>query len=232
MILLEKRAHLVLKTPLAVMDLLLVNVSDHRIHIRRADGEQTVSALPRERANALLLHPRRRTCLNLRDNFRRRSGRGQSHRNVDVICDSADPKAVAVQSAHSPGKIGMKSRKDVIVDECNAVFRTEDDVDQIEAQRLRHGSDYMSGLQPSSTLTNTYLGLRPRLRCHRTYGPHSFSASRTRGIARKVVMQCRMIQYISLTTAEGAIHNSLGHRPRSQRSNHARAEGPKHEVSA
>jgi hypothetical protein len=55
------------------------------------------------------------------------------------------------------------------------MFRTKDDMHQVEAQSLRHRSDYMSGLQPFRELRNPYLGLRPRLICHRTFGPHSTS---------------------------------------------------------
>jgi hypothetical protein len=35
-------------------------------------------------------------------------------------------------------------------------------MNQVEAQRLRHCCNYMSGLQPSTAPANTYLGLRPR----------------------------------------------------------------------
>jgi hypothetical protein len=52
------------------------------------------------------------------------------------------------------------------------LFRAEYDMHQIETQRLRHRENYMSGLQPSSVPADTYLGLRPRLVCCRTSGPH------------------------------------------------------------
>jgi serine/threonine-protein kinase RIO1 len=55
------------------------------------------------------------------------------------------------------------------------MFRAEDNMHKVEAQRLRHGRDYMRGLQPSPVSANAYLGLRPRLVCRRTFGPHSIS---------------------------------------------------------
>jgi hypothetical protein len=34
------------------------------------------------------------------------------------------------------------------VDEGSTIFCAEDDMHEVEAQRLRHGTDYMPGLQP------------------------------------------------------------------------------------
>jgi hypothetical protein len=60
------------------------------------------------------------------------------------------------------------------------MFRAENDMHQIEAQRLRHDTDYMPGLQPLPASTNAYLGLWPRLVC---FGPsalgHGFSRAAT-----------------------------------------------------
>jgi hypothetical protein len=57
------------------------------------------------------------------------------------------------------------------VDRRSAMFCAEDDMHQVEAQRLRHCSNYMSGLQPSRDLVNAFLGLQPRLVCRRTFSP-------------------------------------------------------------
>ena len=172
MIFLEKHAHLILKTPLAVMRLLLVNIPNERADICRADGKHSISALPGKSMDALLFHPCRRGCLDLRDNLCRCSRCGQSHRKMNVVSDSSYPEALTIQAARGSREIGVKTGQNVIVDQGNAVFRTEDNVDQIEAQRLRHGSDYMSGLQPSVDFASAYLGLRPRLVCRRTFGPN------------------------------------------------------------
>jgi hypothetical protein len=129
--------------------------------------------LPRECRNPLLLHPHGRSGFNLRNDLSRRSCRRQSHCKMNVVGNSAHSKALAIQLARGSGEISMEVRDDVFVDEWSPVFRAEDDMHQIETQRLRHGGDYMSGLQPSAVLADTYLGLRPRLVCRRTFGPQS-----------------------------------------------------------
>jgi hypothetical protein len=60
-----------------------------------------------------------------------------------------------------------------IRDQWCAIFRAEDDMHQVEAQRLRHGRNYMSGLQPSPRVATVNLGLRPRLVCRRAFGPQN-----------------------------------------------------------
>jgi hypothetical protein len=175
MILIEKRAHLVLETPFDVVRLLRVDVVDQRADIRRADGKQTVSTLPRELGYPLLFHPYRRSGFHLGYEFRCRSRRRQSDRKMNVVGNSTHSKALTIQFARGSGEIRMKIRNHVIVDERSPMFRAENDMHQIEAQRLRHGSDYMSGLQPSAVLADTYLGLRPRLVCRRAFGPQRLS---------------------------------------------------------
>ena len=173
MILLAKRAHLVLKTPLAVVRLLLVDVPDERAEIRRANGKHSVSALPGEVRNSLLFHPHGRGRFDLRHDLRSHSGGSQSHRKMNMVSNPTHAKTFAVQFAGRSCEIRMKVAGDVIADERKTIFRAEDDVHQIEAQRLRHTQDYMSGLQPSVRSAAVDLGLRPRLVCRRTFGPHS-----------------------------------------------------------
>jgi hypothetical protein len=175
MVLVEKRAHLVLKVSLAMMRLLPVNVLNQRTKIGRADGKQTVPALPRKSSDTLLFHPGGRAGFDLGDNFCSRSRRGQSHRKMNVVSDASCSETLAIQLARGSRKIGVQSRQNVIIDQRAAIFGTEDDMNQVKAQRLRHRCNYMSGLQPSTAPANTYLGLRPRLVCHRTYGPHCIS---------------------------------------------------------
>jgi len=172
MILLEKRAHLVLETPLAMVRLLPVDITLQRAQIRRSDGKQTIPALPRKLPHPLLLHPDGRRRLDLRHELRGRSRRCQPHRKMNVIGNTAHAKALAIQYARRSREIGMKRGTDFLVDQRRAMFRAEDDMHQVEAQRLRHGTDYMPGLQPSPSSANAYLGLRPRLVCRRTFGPH------------------------------------------------------------
>ena len=184
MVLLEKRAHLVLKTPFDVVRLLPIDVMHQRNHVRRADGKQTVSTLPREFLNTLLFHPYGRASLNLRYDFGGRPRRRQPHRKMNVVGNSAHSKTLAIQFARSSGEICMKIWNNVIVDQRSPMFCAEDDMHQIEAQRLRHLTDYMSGLQPSAVLPDTYLGLRPRLVCRRAFSPRSLSVQPTESLPK------------------------------------------------
>lgn len=170
MILLEKRAHLIPEIPLGVVRLLLVDVMQERANIRWTDGEQSVPALPRKLTNSVLLHPYGRSGLDLGHNFGRRSCRPQSHRKMNMVRNPTHAKALAIQLARDPGKISVKTGADVIVDQRRTMLRAENDMHQIETERLRHRRNYMSGLQPSPVSADTYLGLRPRLVCRQAFG--------------------------------------------------------------
>lgn len=165
MILLEKRAHLVLKTPPSVVRLLLVDVPDQRPNISGTHREQSIPSLPREVPNALFFHPYGRSSLNLRHDLRRRSCRPQPHRKMDMVRNAAHSKAFAIQLASRSGHVRVKSFRDVLTDERKPLLCAEHDMHQVETQRLRHSANYMPGLQPSPVLADTYLGLRPRLVC-------------------------------------------------------------------
>jgi hypothetical protein len=54
-------------------------------------------------------------------------------------------------------------------------------MDQIQAQRLRHGSLDVPGLQPSLFVHHPYPGLRPGLLCRRAYGPQTRSTAQIPG---------------------------------------------------
>jgi hypothetical protein len=171
MVLLQKRTHLLLEPTLAVVRLLPVDVTHQRPKIGRANGKQSIPALPREIADTPLLHPCRRSGFHLGHNPRRASRRGQSQRNVNVVGNAAHAKTLALQLACCPGKISMKVCKDLVMDQRCPMFRTKNDVNQIETQRLCHRRNYMSGFQPSTQMFNVHLGLRPGLLCCRAYGP-------------------------------------------------------------
>jgi hypothetical protein len=175
MILLEKRAHLILKTPSAVVCLLPIDIVDEGANIRRTDGEQPITALPREVTHPLLFHPRRRPRLNLRYEFCSRSCRCQPHCKMNVVGNAAHPKAFAIQFACRSREIGIKRSAHILVDQRGPMFRAENHMYQVKALRLRHGKDYMPGLQPFLASINVYLGLRPRLVCRQTYGPYRLS---------------------------------------------------------
>lgn len=104
---------------------------------------------------------------------------------MNVVSGASCPETLAIQLACGSRKIRVKSRQKVIIDQRNAIFGAEDNMNQVEAQRLRHCWDYMSGLQPFTALANRYLGLRPRLVCRRTYGPQAPEPRFKRGVFAK-----------------------------------------------
>jgi len=184
MILRIKRSHLVLKTPLAVVRLLRLDVSDQRANIGRTDGKQSIPALPRETLNAQLLHPHRRSRLNLRHNSRRLTRGRQTQCHMNVVGHTASAETLAIQLTRRTRQVSMQSVRKIVRDQSLTIFRAENDMHQVEAQRLRHARDYMSGLQPSTSAAQCDLGLRPRLVCGRTFGPlnlagHTFSQTGT-----------------------------------------------------
>ena len=177
MILLEKRAHLILKTPFPMVHRLRVDVFRQRANVRRTDGKQTITALPRKVSHPLLFPPRGRYCLDLRNEFCGCSCRCQSHRKMNVVGNPTRAETFAIQLARCPRDIRMKCRADIIVDKRSPMFRAENNMHQVEAQRLRHARDYMPGLQPLPASPIAYLGLRPRLVCWRAFSPQDHHAT-------------------------------------------------------
>jgi hypothetical protein len=90
---------------------------------------------------------------------------------MNVIGHTSDPKTFAIQLPRRARQIRVQRVGSLFRYRRLAVFRAEDEMHQVEAQRLRHGDDYMSGFQPSSCLAIRDLGLRPRLVFGRTCGP-------------------------------------------------------------
>ncbi len=171
MILLTERAHLLLKVTLRVVRLLCVDILHQRAEVRRAYGEQTITPLPREGRCSLRLHPRRGGRLELRNGLGRCSGRSEAQRKMHMIRNAPCPEAFAVEPAGGPGKVCVQRRRKVIANYRHPALCTENDVDQIEIERLRHSTTHVSGLQPSLHHAERLLGLRPRLLCERAYGP-------------------------------------------------------------
>src|SRR6185437_12762745 len=107
MILRKERAHLVLKTPPAMVRLLLVDVSDERIKIGGTNRKQAISSLPGEIRNTTPFHPRGRCRLDLRDNLRGGFSGRQCHRKVNVIAHTTYAKAFATEFARRSGQISV-----------------------------------------------------------------------------------------------------------------------------
>jgi hypothetical protein len=173
MIFLNKHAHLVLKTPSAMVFFLRVDITEQRAEIGRSDRKQPVSPLPRELRNSLLFHPCRRRRFDLGDNSRCVIRRCKSDHQMNMIGRSAYPKTLTAQFTGSAHKIGMKLSFTSLRDQRSPILGAEDNVNQVEAQSLRHSADYMPGLQPFGSFPIRQLGLRPRLVCRRAFGPYS-----------------------------------------------------------
>ncbi len=181
MILLAKSAHLVLKAPPGVMLPLPVDVLHQRAQVRWPHGEQSIPALPRESGDPMLLHPRGRRRLNLRNNLRRGSGGGKAQGQMHMVRNATNSKAFAIELPRRTRQIRMKSRANLVGDQRLPFLCAEHNRDQIQSQRLRHDSLDVPGLQPSLFVHHPYPGLRPGLLCRRAYGPQTRSTAKTAG---------------------------------------------------
>ena len=190
MILLKKRTHLVLKTPLAVVRLLLVDVSKQRRDIGRPDGEQTIPPLPCELRNSPLLYPCRRTGLDHRHNLRCRSRGRKLHRKMNMIGNATHAKTFAIQLPRCPSNVSVQRGTNLAMNQRHSKLRTEDNMHQIEAQRLRHTRNHTSA---ATTRHPTKVALSYPILCTRPTAPKQTHS------------------------AKGATHTSLGRRPRSTR---------------
>jgi hypothetical protein len=147
MILLKKRPHLFLEIPLAVMRLLLRDVSNQRTGIRRPNGERTVPTLPPKCVNALNLHPFGRRNLYFFNKLRNALRRMHPHRQMHMVCNTADPETIALLIANDGSKIGMQTISHTILQQRTTILRTENDMNQQKTQRLGHRKNYRSTLQ-------------------------------------------------------------------------------------
>jgi hypothetical protein len=191
MILLTKPAHLILKAPLGMMLPLPVDVLHQRGQVCGPNGEQSIPTLPCKLGHTLLLHPYGRRCLDLGHNLRRGPHGSKPQGQMHMVFNTANTKAFAIELARCTCQIRMKRRADLIVDQRLSLFRAEDNMDQIQAQRLRHGSLDVSGLQPSTLCTppvprptppqrakNARRGPRSGLGCY-VPGPTALNPTRT-----------------------------------------------------
>lgn len=161
---LTKCAHLSLEIPLRVVRLLFVDIPHQRTEVRRANGKQTIPTLPGEMHDPVLLDPYRRGRLQFGNGLCRSSGRSQSQRKMYMIRNAACTETFAVEFASGSGKIGMQGRCDVVGDQRRAIFGTEDNMNEVKAQRLWH--EWMRrAFSPLSFVRHPIPGLRPRLLC-------------------------------------------------------------------
>ncbi|GGA64376.1 hypothetical protein GCM10011507_14970 [Edaphobacter acidisoli] len=64
-----------------------------------------------------------------------------------MVCNSTNPETFAPGITGNRGKVRMKGRADIRIDERPAIFCTEDQMHQNKGERLGHSADYKSGLQ-------------------------------------------------------------------------------------
>ncbi len=170
MILLTKPAHLVLKAPLGMMLPLPVDVLHQRAKVCGANGEQSIPTLPRKFGNALFLHPNGRSRLYLGHNLRRGSCGSKPQSQMHMVFNASDPKAFAIELTRRTRQVRMKSRANRLRDQRHPLFSAKDNMDEIQAQRLRHGFLDVSVLQPSTFCTpplprpSAWAVMRPGLR--------------------------------------------------------------------
>ena len=165
MVLSKERAHFVLETMLSVVRALCVDVADEGIEVGGPDGEEAVAALPGEVVDALVFHPNGGRGFQVGDQVCGFARSGNAYCEVNVVGDAAGAKTFAVEFAGYAGEVGVQAWGNFVADGGQAVFSAEDDVHEIEAQRLCHGRPYVSGFQPSCICTPWDLGLQPRLLC-------------------------------------------------------------------
>ncbi len=153
MILLTKPAHLVLKAPLGMVLLLVVDVPHQRAQVCGANREQSISTLPSKSGNTLLLHPHGRRRLDLGYHLCRGSRGSKPQGQMHMVLNATSPKTFAIEPARRARQICVECRTKVLGDQRLPLFRAEDNMDQIQTQGLRHGSLDVSGLQPSTLFT-------------------------------------------------------------------------------
>jgi hypothetical protein len=163
MILRQHRPHLLLKIPLAVVRLLLVDVLDQRRHVRWTHRKRPISTLPRKPFNTMRLHPSGRMALQLLHQLRQTLRRVQPHREMNMIGYATHPQTITSPVTNHGREVSMKRSTHSLVQKRPSILRAEHHVNQHETQSLGHARNYKSGLRPSSASTKSFLGLRPRL---------------------------------------------------------------------
>ena len=140
MILLKKRAHLVLKRPPLMVRVLCVDVPQQRPCIGRRHREGAIPTLPckpRQRRSLRLQPPRGRR-LHLADKLGHIPIGMNPDRQVHMVGYTAHAQAIALRPTHHGRQIRTKIGTDSVTQQRATALRAENDVHQIERQRLRH----------------------------------------------------------------------------------------------
>jgi len=121
------------------MSLLLADVRANLGNKRRADGKRSVSLLPSELADALLLsNPRCRYALRLSYEIGDCMNGSDAHQEVDVIGHTADLRRERLESFEDGADIGVQIGAPCRVDVWNTILRAEYEMDMNAAVRRWH----------------------------------------------------------------------------------------------
>jgi hypothetical protein len=140
LVLVQERAKLILKRMSAMMFLLLLNVLDHLVGVRRADGKRSVATLPMKAAKicAFGLDPFRRAGFQCFDHLGNRFHTRQIEQDVNVISRPVDRQREAAVVFENSCAIGVQLGFNGTTNHRFTVFRAEDEMNENRRQRLRH----------------------------------------------------------------------------------------------
>ncbi len=162
-IFLKKCAELILKRLLAVMHILTIDVIGQRTQVSRPNREGSVTSLPRElrQVGRLGFEPFGRGRFELLHYLRDVRRARQANREMNVVRNPSYAKAFTFGVAGNGSKIRIERGTNRIVEDGEAVFCAEDNMNENKRKRSRHRVDYRSGLQPSRSETNLPWGFTP-----------------------------------------------------------------------
>ena len=141
-ILFQKHPELILKRPCAVMIFLVVNIGTQRIQIRRANGKAAITTLPGKcrEAGRLRFKPFGRCSFQRFHQGRDGDGARQPDGQMNMVCHAPNPIGLTIRVTCQQSR-DRRGVWNVWRGSSNGwrFFRAEDDVDDDEAHRLRHG---------------------------------------------------------------------------------------------
>ena len=123
--------------------LLSGDVLSHRINLRKADGENAVTVLPREvlQFRASGFQPERGGSFGFLDHGGRFARARERAKEMNVISHSADDDGLTIELGQDPAEVFMQFLpQQTVVEEWAAVFRGESRVNQNLCERLWHGA--------------------------------------------------------------------------------------------
>ncbi len=162
----QERPILLLEGADAVMLLLLVDVGGEGHQVRRSDGEAAVAALPGKVAQggSLGLQPFGGRGLQGFDQLSHRERARESDGEMHMIGNAPDAVGFTTRVPRHLSQIGVQMRAQRGVETRETVFGAEHQMDDDEAEGLRHGGRSMGrAFSPSSGFCGIPLGRWPRL---------------------------------------------------------------------